>query len=223
MNKDPHYLGEFSSLTDVWTMYPSGGTPVDYVTINGEKIYWDEDKRVWGAEFVPSDGTVNETVKGNLTVDGNVTVGGAIYVGGVVIDKNFSALTKEECMSLMTQWGYSKEEADSRDEELKQKIEDVELSKITPEQCTALMQAYGYSKEEVDEKDRILSEKIESIDLSKLTPEQCNALIAKYTYSKTEIDEMVVSVVDAYTKTESNELFFTGENIESVEIPFEII
>jgi len=74
--KDVHNLGVFGTLEKVWDSYPYGGCPGDYVTIGGEIVFWNDERRVWGefGDDISSD--KEQLVEGNLTVDKNLTVGG---------------------------------------------------------------------------------------------------------------------------------------------------
>lgn len=76
--KDVHNLGVFDTLEKVWDSYPYGGCPGDYVTIGGEIVFWNDERRVWGefGDDISSD--KEQLVEGNLTVDKNLTVGGHI-------------------------------------------------------------------------------------------------------------------------------------------------
>lgn len=74
MSVDLHDLGTFNSLAEVWAAYPDGGHEGDYVTIAGEKIYWNKYLRRWGnpsseTEQLISSGTiyVGTTLKVALT------------------------------------------------------------------------------------------------------------------------------------------------------------
>lgn len=75
--RDAHYLGAFETLTEVWDLYPHGGCPGDYVVVGGEKIVWNDDRRVWGEVGDDVSSMETQHVEGNLIVDGDLTVGGA--------------------------------------------------------------------------------------------------------------------------------------------------
>ena len=74
--KDVHNLGVFGTLEKVWDSYPYGGCPGDYVTIGGEIVFWNDERRVWGGFGDDISSDKEQLVEGNLTVDKNLTVGG---------------------------------------------------------------------------------------------------------------------------------------------------
>lgn len=74
--RNAHDLGVFESLEKVWDMYPFGGCPGDFVTVTGEVIYWNDERRVWGDASDIVSSKDNQHVEGNLLVDGDLTIGG---------------------------------------------------------------------------------------------------------------------------------------------------
>ena len=58
--KDVHNLGVFDTLEKVWDSYPYGGCPGDYVTIGGEIVFWNDERRVWG-----SSGMISHQIRSN--------------------------------------------------------------------------------------------------------------------------------------------------------------
>lgn len=228
MNNNPHFLGAFSSMADVWSKYPSGGTPMDYVSVNGETLYWDEDKRVWGKEFIPDDDDVEATVKGDLVVEGDISVGGVIRIGTLVIDKDFASLGKEECEEIIKNYAYSKSYVEDEFSKVNASISNIDLNKISKAECEALIKKLSYQKEEIDTKVNTINNSInevkvdvESLDISKLDEAGCLAIIKQYTYSKEEIDSINPDgQMEGYTKVESDARYFTGINIKETDYTF---
>jgi hypothetical protein len=202
---------------------------MDYVSVNGETLYWDEDKRVWGKEFAPGgDDDVETNVKGNLSVTGDVSVGGVIRVGGLVIDKDFASLSKEECEEIVKNYAHSKSYVEYEFSKVNASISNIDLNKISKAECEALIKKLSYQKEEIDTKVNTINNSInevkvdvESLDISKLNEADCLAIIKQYTYSKEEIDNInPEGQMEGYTKVESDARYFTGINIKKTDYTF---
>ena len=221
MINDPHYLGSFESLSDVWSKYPSGGTPMDYISLKGEIIYWDNEKRVWGKEFTPDDSEPEMEVKGDLSVTGDVNVGGVIKIGTLVIDKDFASLSREECEAIVKNYAPEKGYVNSELNRINASIKDIDLSKISRTECEALIKDLSYQKSEVDIKINEVKDNVEELDNLKLDRTACLDIIKEYTYTKEEIDNInPEGQMDGYTKVESDARYFTGINIKNTDYTF---
>ena len=76
--KELHNLGSFENLERVWDIYPHGACAGDYVILNDTRIYWDDERRVWGKAGDDVSSEVTQRVEGNLIVDKDLIVGGGI-------------------------------------------------------------------------------------------------------------------------------------------------
>ena len=91
-NTDKDFLGDFTDLQSVWKRYPGGGCAGDYVYVDGEKLYWNVSRGVWGdpmpvgGEDIYTSGVGSMIVKGRVhlvgipPVAGNHTVSGGMIV-----------------------------------------------------------------------------------------------------------------------------------------------
>ncbi len=70
---DVHYLGEFSSLKDVWRLFPNGGGYGDYVTILGVRNDWNEFTNSWGEDPGDVPPALPEVVNHDIDVQGTGT------------------------------------------------------------------------------------------------------------------------------------------------------
>ena len=87
MAVDVHNLGEFTSISEAWKMYPNGGGFGDYITVNGVRVDWNEYSRSWG-EQTETGGTTrpDEVVPHSIDVQGTGTFRDGVKVGSYVKD-----------------------------------------------------------------------------------------------------------------------------------------
>ena len=83
---EPHYLGSYTTMAELWTIYPYGGKEGDYVDVGGETYYWNKYKKTWGIEGgVEQDPTREHRIfEGDVTVNNNLTVAGALKARYIV-------------------------------------------------------------------------------------------------------------------------------------------
>lgn len=77
-------LGEYSTLSEVWALYPSGGIDGDYVTINSTPYGWNKYNHQWETNnYNSSAGTQTRRIDGNMSVAKDLYIGGIIYAKGI--------------------------------------------------------------------------------------------------------------------------------------------
>lgn len=95
MSTDIHYLGTFNSILDAWKLFPNGGGYGDYITINGETIYWIEETRSWGPKTnTGGSGTPAETIQHGIDVKGDGKFRDGVTVGEYVPETTGGAIDK---------------------------------------------------------------------------------------------------------------------------------
>lgn len=77
-------LGEYSTLSEVWAQYPSGGMDGDYVTINSIQYGWNKYDHQWETNnHSSSAGIQTRRIDGNLSVSNDLYIGGVIHAKGI--------------------------------------------------------------------------------------------------------------------------------------------
>ena len=76
------YLGDFTDLQSVWKRYPGGGCAGDYVCVNGEKLYWNVARDVWGDPVPVGGEDIYTAGAGSLIVKGRVHLAAIPPVAG---------------------------------------------------------------------------------------------------------------------------------------------
>lgn len=84
---DPHYLGEFQSLSAVWKKFPNGGGYGDYVTILGVRYDWDESTNSWGEDPGDVNPALPEIVNHDIDVQGTVIARDGIKTADYIPDE----------------------------------------------------------------------------------------------------------------------------------------
>ena len=79
---DIHNLGEYTSLSDVWKLFPNGGGYGDYILLNGVRYDWKETSNSWTESSIteyPS--RPGEVIDHNVKVLGSLEVSNGLQVG----------------------------------------------------------------------------------------------------------------------------------------------
>ncbi len=88
-----HFLGNYTSLEDVWRLFPNGGGFGDYIYLNGVRVDWDEYNNCWGDDDnVGGEIHPPEVVDGNLHVKGNLKVDDGVEVGEYIPGQSGAAM-----------------------------------------------------------------------------------------------------------------------------------
>ena len=88
--KELNNLGEFRHMNAVWEKYPEGGKEGDFLTIAGEKYYWNKYKCIWDNTdaLKPSGARKTDSFDGDVHVQHALSVGGMVHTcGSVRIDR----------------------------------------------------------------------------------------------------------------------------------------
>ena len=79
-----NYLGEFTSIGAVWSKYPEGGKPNDFLTVNGVRYTWSVQLNSW---ITPNKmyerGWGADNVNGDLYIENDLRVGGTVYANNI--------------------------------------------------------------------------------------------------------------------------------------------
>lgn len=79
---DIHNLGEYTSLSDVWKLFPNGGGYGDYILLNGVRYDWKETSNSWTVanttEYPPRP---EEVIDHSVQILGDVKVSDSLQVG----------------------------------------------------------------------------------------------------------------------------------------------
>lgn len=78
------YLGEFTSIGAVWSKYPEGGKPNDFLTVNGVRYTWSVQLNSWiTPNQMQERGWGADNVNGDLYIENDLRVGGTVYANNI--------------------------------------------------------------------------------------------------------------------------------------------
>lgn len=83
--RDIHNLGSYSTLSEVWELFPNGGGFGDYIYLAGARVEWDEYTHSWGGES-STDGIVRpaEVFENDIDVQGSGSFRDGIEIGSYI-------------------------------------------------------------------------------------------------------------------------------------------
>lgn len=78
------YLGDFTSIGAVWSKYPEGGMPNNYLTVNGVRYNWSTQLNSWVTpNQMQERGWGADNVNGDLYIENDLRVGGTVYANKI--------------------------------------------------------------------------------------------------------------------------------------------
>lgn len=78
------YLGDFTSIGAVWSKYPEGGKPNDFLTVNGVRYNWSTQLNSWiTPNQMQERGWGADNVNGDLYIENDLRVGGTVYANNI--------------------------------------------------------------------------------------------------------------------------------------------
>lgn len=79
-----NYLGDFTSIGAVWSKYPEGGKPNDFLTVNGVRYTWCVQLNSWiTPNQMQGRGWGADNVNGDLYIENDLRVGGTVYANNI--------------------------------------------------------------------------------------------------------------------------------------------